>query len=204
MKWISAKIFYNAIIRFVILNSLKFSVSSFIAIKAYKTETDRIISFGVLSALLLCSVGFFYILRNKHRTLTDSNMVAKIGTLYQDKNVYRKKHNVQYFPPAFFIRRVAFASATVYLFESPQAQMIVHHILSMLTISHLAFDRWAQASTGFRMVEIGSELLLHFTCILLSQFSIASYSAEALEAMVLSSLTILVFLNLTHMVILTI
>jgi len=204
VKFISAKVFYNAIIRFVILNALKFAVASIIAIKAYKTNTDVYISSGVLFALLLCSLSFFWILRKNHKILKDSNIRTKIGTLYTDKNVDRTGHNVQYFPLAFFVRRVVFACAAVYLFESPQVQMIVHHILSMLIMTHLAYDRWAQASTGFRMVEIGSEVLLHFTSILLSQFSIVSYSDVALESMALASLGTLVVLNLAHMIILTV
>ena len=169
MKSLSDKLFYNSIIRYVILNALKLLVASFVALKAKnRTEMEITTSTLVISFISLAAIGFFILLSRQNDRLAHTYVTNKIGTLYQGKNVNRKAHRVQYFPLAFFIRRILFAIVTVYLNHCPKLQMAVHHVLTMATITHLAFEKRAQSTKGLRFVEIGSEVLMHMTCILLS------------------------------------
>ena len=173
-KWVqllSAKLFYNAIIRYIIMNALKLAVASLVALKATdRTAIEVTTSSLIISMIGLAAIGFFILLSRCHDHLADAPVINKIGTLYQGKEVDRKAHSVEYFPLAFFTRRIVFAIATVYLHDSPKLQMAVHHVLTLATIVHLAYDKRTQVSQGFRLVEIGSEVLMHATCILLSQF----------------------------------
>ena len=165
---IKRKVLYNPIIRYIILNSLKLTVASFVALKAWNTATDIAISIGLIAIIAIAALTFFCLLKTNHENLKDSELVGKIGTLYQNNNVHFSTHKTHYFPLSFFVRRFAFASVTVYMLEKPQMQMVIHHTLTMLAMSHLAFHSQAQASRGIRVIEIGSELLLHATSIILS------------------------------------
>ena len=165
---IKRKVLYNPIIRYIILNSLKLTVASFVALKAWNTATDIAISIGLIAIIAIAALTFFCLLKTNHENLKDSELVGKIGTLYQNNNVHFSTHKTHYFPLSFFVRRFAFASVTVYMLEKPQIQMVIHHTLTMLAMSHLAFDSQAQATRGIRFIEIGSELLLHATSIILS------------------------------------
>ena len=59
--------------------------------------------------------------------LDDKNVKLKFGTLYQGKIVSPQRSRWIFLDPLVFIyRRTIFAVATVYLFEKPAMQMVVH------------------------------------------------------------------------------
>ena len=114
---IHAKLFYNPIIQYIILNAMKLLVISLIALKAHNNTTDLVISSAILLVIAVSALGFFFLLRQNHDLLKERKMVDMIGSLYQDKNVFRSRHMVHFFPLAFFVRRIIFASVTVFLPE---------------------------------------------------------------------------------------
>ena len=79
-------------------------------------------------------------------------------------------HKAHLYPFPFFIRRAAFIAATVFLFDYPLMQMYVHFVLTMATVAILANNSRAYESKGQRVVEVGTEFLMHLTCIVLSAF----------------------------------
>ena len=78
--------------------------------------------------------------------MKDEVTVKSIGSFYSGKNVHSPKHQVHLYVVAFFLRRGLFVIATVYLFDYPQMQMVVHHVLTMTFTSYLAFNNSMYAS----------------------------------------------------------
>lgn len=56
--------------------------------------------------------------------------------------------------------------------------MIAHHILSMGFMIYLSSDLYLFEDRSQAVIEIGSEFLLHFLSVLLSQYNRLSYSYE--------------------------
>ena len=59
--------------------------------------------------------------------------------------------------------------------------MVVHHFLTMVFVAYIALNTRMYATRSHRTIEIGSELLLHFISIILSQYNVKNYNAEAFE-----------------------
>ena len=92
----------------------------------------------------------------------------KFSSLYDNKRVeMERNHRVWAFPLAFFYRRTVFACITVYLFERPYLQIIVHQVTSLLTTIYLAWDDNKFKSRGVRFIEIATEVLLLLVCTLI-------------------------------------
>ena len=72
----------------------------------------------------------------------------------------------------------------------------------MVTIIHLIVRRKSYTTSGFMIVDIGSEILLLYASVLLSMFGVATgqYSEDTLEKLTLVILTALVVLSMSHMV----
>ena len=104
----------------MILSTLKLSVASMIALKAFDSNKDIAISAGIL--VLICTLGliFFALLKVNHSILSEPAIVTKMGSLYTGRNVASKRHKAHYFNLYFFLRRLIFATATVILFDYPQ------------------------------------------------------------------------------------
>ena len=91
---------------------------------------------------------------------------------------------------SFMWRRTLFVFSTVFLFSWPSLQMIVHHVITLLTLVFLAAGgRKAFESTDQWIIEVGSELLMHFTSIMLAQFTVHSYNNEQREMLEVFTLT---------------
>ena len=127
-------IFWNGIIRYVYLSSLKFMMISVVALKLAnkgKNFTIAISQFALLNAIpLFCS----YILAKNGKKLEDKDKMEKFGELYKERNVGKNwKHRAWALPIAYIYRRTAFSIVTVYAFDQPVHQMIVHQILTLAT-----------------------------------------------------------------------
>ena len=59
--------------------------------------------------------------------------------------------------------------------------MVVHHFLTMVFVAYIALNTRMYATRSHRTIEIGSELLLHCISIILSQYNVKNYNAEAFE-----------------------
>ena len=76
--------------------------------------------------------------------------------------------------------------------------MITHHILTLITILHLAYDSNIQESASYRVTEIGSEVLFHTACIFISQFNAGYSKVDNIESLVFLCLCLLVLLNIVQ------
>ena len=80
-------IFWNGIIRYVYLSSLKFMMISVVALKLANkgtTFTIAILQFALLNVIpIYCS----YILAKNGKKLEDKDKIEKFGELYKDRNV---------------------------------------------------------------------------------------------------------------------
>ena len=170
---IKAKIFWNAIIRYLLLNALKLNMSGFVALKlSTGLNIDMMIAVVIIAMINFVPLKFFFILYNNHYELEDEAFVKKSGTLVLGKRVDDDDHKIWAFPIMFFYRRTLFIIATVYLLDYPFLQMVAHYVLTMLTLAYLAYDTRLFDSRSIKYVEIGSELLLHMFSISLTSFMV--------------------------------
>jgi len=193
MKRLKKKLFYNPIIRYFILNSLKLAVSALVAIKAGAPDASTAVPVTTLTIVNLTPLLFLWVGYLNRDNLDREEIRSRMGSIYTGKNVQDKEHRAYLYPLAFFWRRILFAVATVYLLEHPALQIIVHYLLTMLMVVLLLWDGRAFESQSQRLVEIGSEFLLHLSSIMLAQFINPAYSSDEIEHM---EVVTLVFLGL--------
>ena len=102
----------------------------------------------------------------------------KYGELYKDKNVSASwKHRAWALPLAYFYRRTAFAIVTVFVFDWPNVQMIVHIVLTLATCIYLLRDSRVYLAKEYMAVELMTEFLLLFTSATMQQYTV-NYSAD--------------------------
>ena len=119
---IKSKIFYNSIIRYFFLGSLKLNLNAMTALKFYSaSETgERITAIAILLMINLVPLILSRILYKKAKVLESAENLTKFSTMYSGKNVNENKsHKVWIYPLAFFFRRTIFICATVFLSEVP-------------------------------------------------------------------------------------
>ena len=119
-RW-KSKIFYNPIIRYLFLSSLKINMISMVAFRRASGDAVSVLMATVL-LLAITAVPIFFakLLHNNRDRLEDEANVKKFGTIYAGRNVNSdKKHQVWIYPLSFFFRRAIFMMATVFLAEWP-------------------------------------------------------------------------------------
>ena len=89
------KIFFNSLIRYAFLSSLKTNLIAFVTLK--KASSDDPLSIIMASLLSIAIIVFPFFLarilfKNKDN-LNDEANVKKFGTLYEGKNIIREKHH---------------------------------------------------------------------------------------------------------------
>ena len=113
------------------------------------------------------------------------------------------ERNVWIYPITFFCRRTTFIAATVFLFEYPNMQMLVHQSLTLANLVYISIDNRMFADKCTRFIEIISEILLLLVSVLLQQF-LRYYSLDdvtnVVELSIFSSLGLLVLLNTIYLV----
>ena len=111
-------IFWNALIRYVYLSTLKLTMISVVALKLSEDEKSKafpIVQFGLLNILPLF---FAIVLAKNGKWLEDKDKMAKYGALYKDKNVQKsRRHRAWAQPLTYFYRRSIFSIVTVYSFD---------------------------------------------------------------------------------------
>lgn len=105
------------------------------------------------------------------------------------------------YPLIFMLRRSIFIGYSIWLGEHPALQMICHHVTTIVYIAVLSSDG-IYASTHFKVIDVGSELLGLFIAAMLQQCQIFSDNASQFNITVgfLASLSLLLLLNIYHMV----
>ena len=178
MKTLKRKLQYNPVIRYLLLNSLKFTYSALCVFKQADAGAGSV--FVAILLLLLVSLSplvLSRILYKHNNELKETETENKIGTLYEGKNVESKrKHRAWVFPLVFFGRRLVFVVCTVALFDYPSQQMIMHQILSLVMLAYLLLDRQMFAEKTRHFVEFGTEALLLIVSTLMQQFMIGGDS----------------------------
>ena len=199
---LKTNVFWNPIVRYYILNSLKLSITGFMVFKVSDSGPgDYFIAILMLVILNAMPIIFGIVLKQNKETLAKEDTKKTIGAIYAGKNVEQKAY---LFPMSFMWRRTVFVASTVFLFSWPSLQMIVHHVITLLTLVFLAASgRKAFDSTDQWIIEVGSELLMHFTSIMLAQFTVQSYDneqREMLEVFTLIFFSCLIILNVVFMI----
>lgn len=162
VKTLKSKLQYNPVIRYLLLNSLKFNYSALCVFK----QTDAGVGSVFLAILLLlfiniCPLIFSRILYKNHDKLKETEIENKIGTLYEGRNVETKrKHRAWVFPLVFFGRRLVFIVFTVALFDYPSLQMIMHQILSLGMLAYLLLDQYMFVQVTHHLAEFSTEAFL--------------------------------------------
>ena len=142
VKSIKQKIFFNPIIRYLLLNALKLNFVSLVVFKSTKERTLKEISVSVVTFAVvnISPIIFLYVLRKNRDHLNEEDKVKSFGSLYLGKNIQRPTHKVHRYPLAFFWRRIAFISATVFLLDYPLLQIVTNHVLTLATLIYLVND----------------------------------------------------------------
>ena len=141
---LSSLVFYNPLIRFIMLYSMKLNVTSLMAIKRWQMIDlgEKFTATLSLAFLFVFPVICAKFLHKNAKELHKEANVQKFGSLYGGRNVDAKKqHKVWVLPLAYFFRRSVFMVATVYLRTSPSLQVIVHQVLILLTLAYLIRDK---------------------------------------------------------------
>lgn len=157
----------------------------------------------LLLLLTMTPIFFFGLLAYRKKRLSDEDSVKSFGTLYKGRNVEKPTNNVQFDPLAFFFRRSLFTCISVFLFNSPEIQMIVNQCLIMAYIVYLANDSAKFETRSLAFVEIGTETLLLLVCIILQQLTdprLSSLSSDKIDVAFLISISCLCLVNASYMV----
>lgn len=179
------KVFHNPIIRYLILNSIKLNTAAILSLKAAIIEDlkQMPVPITLMAVITLTPVVLSVVAYRRRKSLGEDKVRRSIGSIYEGKNVERDDHKVYLFPLLFFWRRTCFVIVTVFLFAHPALQMAAHYVLTMLSATMLLADGRAFESKAQRNVEVGSEFLLLFSSISLSQYANMAYSKQQKEVM---------------------
>ena len=141
-KQLKQKVFYNSIIRYFIINYLKFNFLSaaILATSPERNNADFILAIIAFICINSMPLVFCFILHRHQHTLADESDLNSFGTLYAGRNVKPKSHKVQFLPLTFFYRRTIVVLVTVYVFDNPNLQFISFHVITILTIVYHVSD----------------------------------------------------------------
>ena len=118
------KLFWNPIIRYTMLSSLKLNLAAMVIFKdGFPDDTMQgvIAIFQLGFFALILPILYARILKQNVEELAEENSISVYGSLYKDL----VHENVWTYPLAFFFRRSAFTLATVFLFDRPSLQVVV-------------------------------------------------------------------------------
>lgn len=197
-------VFFNPIIRYLLLNSLKLNFTAFIVFKPpLGNAVDILLGLVIMLLINAVPIYFFYILRKNREDLEQDSKKKAFGTLYQGKNIKKEAGHSYMFPLVFFFRRTFFIIATVYLFDYPSIQVILNSVLSFATLVYLVYDKNQYATTSQRVIELCTEALFLSASLFMAQFLDARYSSQtqtAIEDFTLLCISLMLILNFCSMI----
>ena len=158
-------------IRYLMLSFLKLNMTVMLTLRATNHENSWQVPVAIasLALLSLMPIFFSFVLYKKHTELDLEENHKKIGTLYLGHNVGGDRLiRPEFFPCAFFYRRTIFLTVSIFLFEKPAMQLMVHGVLTLLTIIYLSVDTRMFKQRTQAFVEIGSEVILLEITVVLS------------------------------------
>ena len=116
------KIFFNTMIRFVFLGSLKLNFTAFTAVKNFTeiSTSSKIVGILTLVLINMLPIIFFAILYRNSDRLDEKTSHTSYGTMYLGRNVdENRNHKAHLYPIIFFGRRFVFIVMTVFLQAYP-------------------------------------------------------------------------------------
>jgi hypothetical protein len=192
------KIFFNAIIRYTLLNTLKLNMTAMIGLGA--TGFQLATSVSLLATMNLLPLLYTYVLIKKGDSLHTEETTKRYGTLYAGLRLNRmenpeKRQRVWIYTMSFMFRRSLFMVLTVFAFDYPIVQIVSHIVLTLVALCYLLngplFERRSQ-----QYVEVLNEVLLLIISILIS----ACLNATTPEAKVTLGDSILALLGLMFLI----
>ena len=111
------------------MNALKLNLNAFVTLKAYssKSASEKATAISILIIINVAPIILAKVLYKRKDYLMDEANWSRYNTIFKGKRVdHEKNHHVWFFPIAFFYRRTIFACTTVFLFDWPYLQMVVH------------------------------------------------------------------------------
>ena len=122
--------------------ALKFFMLAFTSFHLSDSDLgSKIIGVIVLSLYIALTLLIVQKLRQKEKILESAESKEKFGELYgglttlNSINILSEKPLTWLYMPLFLFRRFLFAIITVYLIETPNMQLILHQIISMVYIT---------------------------------------------------------------------
>ena len=169
LRKLEDSLFFNPVIRLTHLEAIKANIASSLIFKLMIDKKIQVIFAALILAFInLIPLVYARILRKRDKELEIEENIRKYGSLYDNKNVKKERdHRVWATPLAFFFRRTIFAFITVFLFEMPDMQMLIHQICSLLNIVYLSWDNAKFKNKSTRFIEITTEVFLFVTCLLI-------------------------------------
>ena len=177
---LKGKIFYNALIRYTLLNALKLNLMAMLALNSNDEDADFMKKLGpILLLIILVQLPFIYVwCLGKRQSELDQPMVANsIGNLYQglnlkqleEKDEEKKSKCVWHYIFVFLVRRQLFIVLTVFVFDHPNMQMIGHIILTMINSTYLVADPAMFEEKNRKRIEVLNDLVLLLLSLFIQQ-----------------------------------
>ena len=172
------RIFFNPLIRFTYLNSLKFNIVAMGTISGLNEGPSEIIqAVLILLTFNLLPILYSCILKKKPEMLQEEEFKEIVGTLYSgmaipefEFSILGRDKPLTWMKPAIFMfKRTLFAISTVALFDYPALQMIATQVQVMAYIIFITRDNLF-GSKLMQAVEIFTEMLFMMALLLLQQF----------------------------------
>ena len=140
--------FFNPIIRYLLLNSLKLNLSAFVVFSTPGAAGgDIFVAVITMLAVNIAPVLCCYaIWRNRDKLHEEQNRKS-FGTLYTGRNIGMADHRIMLYPLAFFYRRTIFMLITVFEFDNPVIQMTLNQVLTLAMIVYLLVESKSLFST---------------------------------------------------------
>ena len=177
---LKGKIFYNALIRYTLLNALKLNLMAMLPLNSNDEDADFVKKLvPILLLIILVQLPFIYVCcLEKRKSELDQPMVSNsIGNLYQglnleqleEKDEEKKSKSVWHYTFVFLVRRQLFIVLTVFVFEHPNMQMIGHIILTMINSAYLVADPAMFEEKNRKRIEVLNDLVLLLLSLFMQQ-----------------------------------
>lgn len=194
------KIFFNPLIRSLYLSCLKFYFSAIVSFKGDVSITAIII----VATITLVSLILAGILYKNEKHLDEETCISKFGAAYDGKTLTLGRRKFIWVEPLwFFGRRIVFAIATVFLLDNPPLQMMIHQGLTIATIIHMSYDNLMFASRIRMVLEIGNEVLLLFTSIVMQESMRVEYSEDTRSNLNITTILAIIILVVFNVIIIS-
>ena len=177
---IKGKIFWNAILRFILQSYLKIALATTFSLYLASFGTDmEIVNFVLSIAILLILLGmpilFAVVLHKNRNMLSTEELKAKIGSIYLGIRVNNVSH--RFYSSVFLIRRMTYAILTIACIYNPN---ILIHVFLLTNIFYVVYLGWSNPNdTGLgRRMEFLNEVGLQIITYHLALFPLAPTSDD--------------------------